>query len=72
VNPCPDIVWNLSRGLGPLGHLEVGALAGAIGVSIALTINGGLIVVTVAMIVICYRAKDLRWPSATQLSKEQI
>jgi sugar phosphate permease len=64
-------VWNLSRGLGPLGHLEVGALAGAISASLALTINGGFIVVIVAMIVFFYRAKGFSWPSVSQISKEQ-
>lgn len=64
-------VWNLSRGLGPLGHLEVGALAGAISASLALTINGGLIVIIVSMIVFFYRAKGFRWPSVSQISKEQ-
>jgi MFS family permease len=64
-------VWNLSRGLGPLGHLEVGAIAGAIGTSLALTINGGLIVVLIAAIVITFRAQGLRWPSVTKIYKEQ-
>jgi MFS family permease len=64
-------VWNLSRGLGPLGHLEVGAIAGAIGTSLALTINGGLIVVLMAAIVFMYRARGLRWPSVTKIFKEQ-
>ena len=65
-------VWNLSRGLGPLGHLEVGALAGATSASLALTINGGLIVVIVSMIVLFYRAKGFRWPSVLRISKEQF
>jgi Na+/melibiose symporter-like transporter len=62
-------VWNLSRGLGPLGHLEVGALAGAIGASLALTINGGLIIIVVALIILLYRSKGFRWPSVSQISK---
>jgi MFS family permease len=62
-------VWNLSRGLGPLGHLEVGALAGAIGTSLALTINGGLIIVIVALIILLYRSKGFHWPSVKYISK---
>lgn len=62
-------VWNLSRGLGPLGHLEVGALAGAMGASLALTINGGLIIIFVALIVLLYRAKGYRWPSVSRISQ---
>ncbi len=65
-------VWNLSRGLGPLGHLEVGALAGAIGVSLALTINGGLIVVIISMTVLFYRAKGFLWPSVSKSYQERI
>jgi MFS family permease len=64
-------VWNLSRGLGPLGHLEVGAIAGAIGTSLALTINGGLIVFIISIIVLIYRAKGFDWPSVPQISIDQ-
>lgn len=63
-------VWNLSRGFGPLGHLEVGALAGAIGASAALTINGGWIVIIIAMIVLVYRSKGFHWPSVSQISQD--
>ncbi len=63
-------VWNLSRGLGPLGHLEVGAIAGAIGASLALTINGGLIIIIIALIVLYYRAKGFDWPSVSKISKD--
>ena len=62
-------VWNLSRGLGPLGHLEVGALAGAIGASLALTINGGLIIIIVALVILIYRSRGFHWPSVSQTSK---
>ena len=62
-------VWNLSRGLGPLGHLEVGALAGAIGASLALTINGGLIIIIVALIILLYRSKGFHWPSVPKISE---
>jgi MFS family permease len=63
-------VWNLSRGLGPLGHLEVGAIAGAIGTSLALTINGGLIVIIISVIVLIYRARGFHWPSVSQISQD--
>jgi MFS family permease len=63
-------VWNLCRGLGPLGHLEVGAIAGAIGTSLALTINGGLIVIIISMIVLIYRAKGFDWPSVHRISQK--
>lgn len=63
-------VWNLSRGLGPLGHLEVGAIAGALGVSIALTINGSLIVLVVVFLVLAYRSKGLPWPSVERTRQE--
>ena len=36
--------WMLAIGMGPVGHLEMGALATAMGVSIALTINGAALV----------------------------
>jgi hypothetical protein len=32
--------WILAIGTGPVGHLEVGALASAVGTTIALTVNG--------------------------------
>jgi MFS family permease len=64
-------VWNLSRGLGPLGHLEVGAIAGAIGTSLALTINGGFIVIIVALIVLYYRTKGFEWPSVSRISEDK-
>jgi MFS family permease len=63
-------VWNLSRGLGPLGHLEVGAIAGAIGTSLALTINGGLIIIIISLIVLIYRAKGFDWPSVSRISQK--
>ncbi len=40
--------WMLAIGIGPLGHLQIGALATAVGVSTALTVNGaGLLVLAV-------------------------
>ena len=64
-------VWNINRGLGPLDHLEVGAIAEAIGTSLALTINGGLIVIIISMIVLIYRAKGFDWPSVSQITHNQ-
>ncbi len=58
-------VWNLSRGFGPLGQLEIGALAGFAGASLALMINGSIIVAVITAIVIHYRAKGLPWSSET-------
>jgi MFS family permease len=36
-------LWVLSIGLGPLGHIEVGGLAGVLGAPRALLINGGIL-----------------------------
>ncbi len=52
-------VWNLSRGLGPLGHLEVGALAGVLGASLALTINGAAVFLIVLMIALYARKRHM-------------
>ncbi len=52
-------VWNLSRGLGPLGHLEVGALAGVLGVSAALTINGTAVFLIVFLIALYARRRHI-------------
>ena len=41
-------IWNLSRGFVPIGHLEIGALAAAIGVAATQAINGFLLLVVVA------------------------
>lgn len=41
-------LWNLSRGFVPIGHLEIGALAAAIGVAATQAINGLLLLVVVA------------------------
>lgn len=40
-------VWNLSRGAGPLGNLEAGALAGAFGSPIAQAINASVMLAVV-------------------------
>jgi MFS family permease len=52
-------VWNLSRGLGPLGHLEVGALGGLVGAAVAQTINGAAVILIVAAILLYSRGKDI-------------
>ncbi len=41
-------IWNLSRGFGPIGHLEIGALAAIIGVAPTQTANGLLFLAVVA------------------------
>ncbi len=41
-------VWNLSRGAGPLGNLETGAVAGALGTPMAQVINAGALLIVVA------------------------
>ncbi len=41
-------VWNLSRGTGPLGSLETGAVAGALGAPMAQVINAAAFLVVVA------------------------
>jgi hypothetical protein len=35
--------WVLAIGLGPVGHLQIGALAAAAGVAVALVTNGALL-----------------------------
>jgi MFS family permease len=40
-------VWNLSRGAGPLGNLETGALAGSVGAPIAQAINASILLAVV-------------------------
>ncbi len=41
-------IWNLSRGAGPLGNLETGAVAGALGAPMAQVINAGALLIVVA------------------------
>lgn len=36
--------WVLALGAGPIGHLQVGALAGAIGAGLTLSVNGGVMI----------------------------
>ena len=48
-------VWNLSRGFGPLGQLEIGALATTIGVAATQAINGLAFAATVIIVMLVYR-----------------
>jgi len=50
-------VWNLSRGFGPLGQLEIGVLAATIGVAASQAINGLAFAVTVVVVTLIYRRK---------------
>jgi hypothetical protein len=52
-------VWVLGLGSAPVGHLEMGALAAALGVPAALLINGALTLVAAAMLLL--RAPGYRW-----------
>ena len=48
-------VWNLSRGFGPLGQLEIGALATIIGIAATQALNGLAFAVTVSIVMLAYR-----------------
>jgi MFS family permease len=52
-------VWVLSIGSAPVGHLEMGLLAAALGAPAALLINGALTVAAAALLLA--RAPDYRW-----------
>jgi MFS family permease len=52
-------MWVLSLGSAPVGHLEMGMLIAALGVPIALLINGAVTVAAAAMLLM--RAPDYRW-----------
>jgi MFS family permease len=54
-------VWNFSRGLGPLGHLEIGALAAALGAPLALGINGAILFLIMGSFTLLYRARRFGW-----------
>ena len=54
-------VWNFSRGLGPLGHLEVGALAAALGAPLSQGINGVLLFLIMGSFALLYRARRFGW-----------
>jgi hypothetical protein len=50
--------WILAIGLGPLGHLQIGALAAMAGVTVALAANGTLLIVLAAAVIVA--ARDIR------------
>lgn len=52
-------LWVLSIGSAPIGHLEMGALAVALGVPAALLINGALTLVAAGWLLV--RAPEYRW-----------
>ena len=52
-------VWVFGIGSAPLGHLEMGSLAAAFGAPVGLSINGCLVVVAAATLLI--RAPNYRW-----------
>lgn len=52
-------IWVLSIGSAPLGHLEMGALVAALGVPIALFINGAVTVVSALTLLV--REPEYRW-----------
>ena len=55
-------LWVLSLGSAPVGHLEMGMLIAALGVPIALLINGALTVAAAATLLV--RAPVYRWARA--------
>lgn len=61
-------LWVLSLGSAPVGHLEMGLLIAALGVPIALLINGALTVAAATMLLV--RAPSYRWGRATKLNIE--
>ena len=50
-------VWNLSRGFGPLGQLEIGVLATIIGVAATQALNGLTFAVTVSIVMLAHRRR---------------
>lgn len=57
-------IWNLSRGVGPLGQLEIGALAAVIGVATAQALNGGIFAVIVVLAMVALRRQRRRAAAA--------
>jgi predicted MFS family arabinose efflux permease len=53
-------IWVLGLGSAPIGHLEIGALAAALGAPGALAINGCLVLAGAATLLV--RAPLYRWP----------
>ncbi len=52
-------VWNLARGIGPLGQVEIGALATTIGVAATQAVNGGLFAVIVILLTLVFRRQQM-------------
>jgi predicted MFS family arabinose efflux permease len=52
-------LWVLSLGSAPVGHLEMGALAGSLGVPVALLLNG--LITIVSAVALLLRAPTYRW-----------
>lgn len=48
-------IWNLGLGMGLLGHLEVGAIAGAVGAPMAQSINAALLLLIIPILALIYR-----------------
>jgi MFS family permease len=61
-------LWVLSIGSAPIGHLEMGMLIAALGVPIALLINGALTLAAAATLLV--RAPSYRWVRAAKLRIE--
>jgi MFS family permease len=59
-------VWVLSIGSAPVGHLEMGMLIAALGVPIALLINGAVTLAAAALLLA--RAPEYRWPGWARLT----
>ena len=57
-------VWNLSRGVGPLGQLEVGALATVIGVAATQALNGAVFAIIVILVMVVLRRQRTSATSA--------
>jgi MFS family permease len=60
-------LWVLSLGSAPIGHLEMGMLIAALGVPIALLINGALTVASAATLLV--RAPGYRWARWAQAKR---
>jgi predicted MFS family arabinose efflux permease len=52
-------LWVLSLGSAPVGHLEMGALAGSLGVPAALLLNG--LITIASAVALLVRAPEYRW-----------
>ena len=51
-------VWNLSRGVGPLAQLEIGALVTTIGVAATQAVNGALFAIIVILVTVYFRRRQ--------------